>query len=503
MPCSEQIPPRIAHACAWLESLIERPELLPEGKLAPVRTLAAEAGVALVTMHKAVHLLCDDGRLTAVKGKGVWLRGAAPPALTRPPRPYVEPKWQRIRRELLSRIHSGFYPHNKPFPSLGVLREELGASYRTLRKALTELEGMGVITPYGRTFRPVPVGAPRSGAAVLIVTMEDGHRHPSITSRRDEVLLGSLEQGCTQSGLEPAMVGLLDNAYSLSSAQALKQFMAAVERRRPILGAVVRGAFIQSLESLLEYLLSLRLPVAVLDEFGDLSPELRSRYAGRLAVFNISYTMSAGLAAGLSLARHGHRHAAYFTNFSQDAWSVNRFHAIRKGFCGGRTGANVDFYATPARSYEEFLDSIGGASICTLGAGARASLPDRAEERYADQLKHFTIREFNRSRYEELFRRALDTPATAWACDNDIAGLAALDFLQSRNVRVPEEIAVMGFDNTAGALKEGLTSYEFAIPRVADMIIRYVAERKTTGAAGEEVTGYIVERRSTSASRRP
>jgi DNA-binding LacI/PurR family transcriptional regulator len=106
-------------------------------------------------------------------------------------------------------------------------------------------------------------------------------------------------------------------------------------------------------------------------------------------------------------------------------------------------------------------------------------------------------------RYEELFEKALHTPATAWVCDNDLAGLAALDFLTDRGKQVPGDIAVMGFDNIADALRQGLTSYDFAIPRLTEMVLRYVTERKTTPPEGKQIEGYLVERRSTNGSRRP
>jgi DNA-binding transcriptional regulator YhcF (GntR family) len=286
--------PRIDHACRWLESRLGRPELLATGKLPPVRTLAAEAGVALVTMHKAIHRLCEAGTLRTIKGRGIWLSEALPPTHSSPMKHAIAPRWRRIRDELLERIHSGVYTPARPLPSIGVLQEELGASYRTVRKALSDLEDKGAITPCKRTFRPVPIGDARAGAALLIITIEDGQLHPKIASRRDEVLLGSLERGCSQARIRPVMIGLQGDRYTLSSAQILKRIITETERYGPILGAVVRIGFIQSVEPLLDYLLSLRMAVAVIDEFGDFTPELKSRYCGRLALFNVSFPPTAG-----------------------------------------------------------------------------------------------------------------------------------------------------------------------------------------------------------------
>jgi DNA-binding LacI/PurR family transcriptional regulator len=358
---------------------------------------------------------------------------------------------------------------------------------------LDDLERMGVITSYKRSFRPVRVGTPPAGAALMGISVEDGNGRPKVASRRDGELLGALEEVCTQRGLRPALVGLKGDRYDLTSSRALKLKMTELSRRGPVLGAIVRIAFIRGLDQLLEYLLSQGLNVVTVDEFGDLTPESAGRFARRLSVLNVSYPPTAGRAAGLFLTRKGHRHAAYFTNFSRDRWSRNRLLGLRETFRTGRPDASVSYYSTPAEPSEAVTKRVSGL---TGGPGADASPPGR---RLREVLRLYRIREGNRARYEQVFDQALGTDATAWVCDNDLAGIAALDFLETRGVAVPERIAVMGFDNTAEALRRGLTSYDFAIPRLAEMMVRYATEGTKTREGGEDLERYIVERGSTGA----
>jgi DNA-binding LacI/PurR family transcriptional regulator len=60
---------------------------------------------------------------------------------------------------------------------------------------------------------------------------------------------------------------------------------------------------------------------------------------------------------------------------------------------------------------------------------------------------------------------------TAWVCANDFIASLAADFLAHHKIRVPEDISIIGFDDSPEATRLGLTSYDFNIPGLVRSII--------------------------------
>jgi DNA-binding LacI/PurR family transcriptional regulator len=74
-----------------------------------------------------------------------------------------------------------------------------------------------------------------------------------------------------------------------------------------------------------------------------------------------------------------------------------------------------------------------------------------------------------------LFEQALGIPdVTAWVCANDGIAIHALRFLRLRKVPVPEQLSVVGFDNTGDASYNNLTSYEFDVSAIALKMLDHI-----------------------------
>ena len=71
--------------------------------------------------------------------------------------------------------------------------------------------------------------------------------------------------------------------------------------------------------------------------------------------------------------------------------------------------------------------------------------------------------------------------------------------MKSRKKRVPDDIALIGFDNSRESLEHELSTYDFNIPGMMHMAISMILnDRLRRGAkAITEVEGYVVERRTT------
>jgi DNA-binding LacI/PurR family transcriptional regulator len=84
---------------------------------------------------------------------------------------------------------------------------------------------------------------------------------------------------------------------------------------------------------------------------------------------------------------------------------------------------------------------------------------------------------------------------------NDDLGLACLDFLQEEGCRVPEDVSVVGFDDTLDATRRRLTSYNFSNEAVIHSCLAHVLrpERGLRGRSSGpvEIEGFITRREST------
>jgi DNA-binding LacI/PurR family transcriptional regulator len=97
---------------------------------------------------------------------------------------------------------------------------------------------------------------------------------------------------------------------------------------------------------------------------------------------------------------------------------------------------------------------------------------------------------------DRLFARARPT---ALVCATDIEGLVCLDYLENRGLRVPRDVAVVGFDDSIEASMWRLTSYSFGEPALVRAMMMHLlgmgwvrSHRSRTGRT--VVPGHVVER---------
>ncbi|MBD3242520.1 MAG: hypothetical protein GF331_18165, partial [Chitinivibrionales bacterium] len=99
-----------------------------------------------------------------------------------------------------------------------------------------------------------------------------------------------------------------------------------------------------------------------------------------------------------------------------------------------------------------------------------------------------------------LLEEALsDSSITAWVAANDPTAMACLRYLAEQRVRVPQDISLIGFDNSTDAFIHGLTSYDFNCPVVVQRMLAHILDpaslrRIQRGTDPIEVKGFLSRR---------
>ncbi|MDN3358915.1 GntR family transcriptional regulator [Actinomadura sp. DC4] len=122
---------------AALRDRIHAGDLKPGDKLPSEAAVSTEFGVARGTAREALKKLGDDGLVDTLPGVGRVVRTSEPADAT--------PRYRRIAAELIAAIEAGEYPPGSQLPGESQLAEQFQASRNTIRSALGELDGRGLV----------------------------------------------------------------------------------------------------------------------------------------------------------------------------------------------------------------------------------------------------------------------------------------------------------------------------------------------------------------------
>ncbi|MCO6010559.1 GntR family transcriptional regulator [Actinoallomurus purpureus] len=122
---------------AVLRDRIRGGQLKPGDKLPSEAAVSAEFGVARGTAREALRKLENDGLVDALPAVGRIVRSEEQADKT--------PRYRRIAAELIAAIETGDYPPGSQLPGEAQLAEQFQASRNTIRSALGELDGRGLV----------------------------------------------------------------------------------------------------------------------------------------------------------------------------------------------------------------------------------------------------------------------------------------------------------------------------------------------------------------------
>ena len=206
----------------------------------------------------------------------------------------------------------------------------------------------------------------------------------------------------------------------------------------------------------------------------------------------------------------GHRRIAYVSVYHGEQFSLHRYLGLAAAFTvagvpGGVTAYTLNEFAEIPDGEAPLSSFLGRSEWKKMNKSIRTFLHLCPNKRSIATLT-FAL---SRMRRDEVFRlacmpifeQALSDPATtAWVCANDYMALLALDFLHVHNKRVPEDISLVGFDDSFSAIQYNLTSYSCNIPMFLHRTLHFIINPSSDAQANKnkpiEVPGHIMVRES-------
>ncbi len=262
---------------------------------------------------------------------------------------------------------------------------------------------------------------------------------------------------------------------------------------RPM-GAVVSTWHLPDPYPLLSALHRARLPSAVWMENPVLSPARLSIRSPWLGFHDMAYGRESGAVLGGHPAIRKHTRIAWISPFHGAEWSRNRLEGLRQSL---PEGTLIHEALSPWVSEWDFQEAVwrdpeAWKRVRLDGVGREAHFPDLVrplmEAIGCDRL----LQSFSPSLDE-----ALASGSSLWVAASDWVALACLDWLGAKGLRVPEDVALAGFDDSREALRHGLTSVRFDAQMMARAMVRQVLSPQAGGRRTLHYEGTVVARGST------
>lgn len=517
----EKQKPGIRRACEYISSIGQKngTSILP-----PIRSLAQSAGVSFVTMWKAVKHLHENGSIiSSPEGNRLALKEGANSEIATGE---TEDKFEEFSKgensgssrnyvadKLYKDIVTGRFTGNDRLPSCKELQRIYGVSFAKLKKSLDVLTEQQIIEPHTNGYY-IPSLTGNTGHAKIVAIgcgWEDGKIW---VDHQDKNYFRALESECIRMNIQLDVVVYYRNQGRLRFAHTASRKDYDLSDQS-ILGYIFIVANLDSTpEEVLEKLDALKRNVAVLDVIGGWKIPRCARGNRMIQFFTATASVIPAKRVAQYLLGKGHRRIAFFSPFHRALWSQRRFDTISEMYSRAGITDGVVPFVSPNYAYQwDYLKNhVHQEDLRSL----INQYTEWKKEANGTILKKFGNLGYNIVKYltewncasgeiyekmKPLFNKALDNKTiTAWVMANDFAATIAIDYLKERNLRVPEDISIISFDNTMDAMEYHLTSYDFNNQGIINMILRFILAPHTIkpGYTGRciEVDGTLVVRRS-------
>jgi hypothetical protein len=325
----------------------------------------------------------------------------------------------------------------------------------------------------------------------------------------DEVL-SALDSECSKAAIRLRIVHLFPHDALMDELRRARRG----ESGDALLGYLVSitGGSAEQYREILATLVPSDKPIAVFDQTGG-ATGVRLPGGRALRVFTIANSTNPGLQMGRYLLGLGHRRIAYMAPRHGDIWSVRRLEGLVEAFRAVEPDGAVVPFTDSGLGLDGRGERHAGADIqAAAHRGLRPTVPleryiGRALTRMNDELG----RQVAWASLEEAFRPAMeralaDRSITAWVGASDGIALLCRAFLQEKGVRVPDELSLVGFDDSTEAFSANLTSYNFNRAAAIHAVIAYLVGSPTQRLPARqgdmvEIEGFVAPRGSSAAPR--
>jgi len=512
--------PGIARATAYILSLKATGT---SEKLPSIRQLTQSAGVSFVTMWKSLQQLATEGILIVDdqggyrwKVGGSTIPAAAVATIEKEVPPVLQQStWQTVTDKLYRDIVTGRFTGNEKLPSCKELQLLYQVSFTTLKKSLSKLVEEQIIEARSNSYFVPPLTGSTSHARLVAIGCgwEDGK---ILVDYQDKNYFRTLESECIRMNLQLDVVVYYRSSERLQFVNTASQKMYDLTDRT-IIGYVFIVANLESTpEEVLERLVGLRRNVAVLDVVGGWKIPRCAQGSRFVQIFTATASVVPARRVAQYLLGQGHKSIAFFSPFHKALWSQRRLDTLmemftRAGFSGGVHPFVYDRYAYQWDYLKQQEHSEDIRSLIDQYGEWKKEAQSAFFHKFGNLgysiVKYMT--EWNCAsgeifeKMKPLFDAALADPSiSAWVMANDFAATIAMDYLKEKSVHVPDDLAIISFDNTLDAMEYHLTSYDFNTQGIITLMLRYIVAPHTIKPAARrggfiEVDGTLVERRST------
>jgi len=344
------------------------------------------------------------------------------------------------------------------------------------------LRGEGWLKRDGRSYSANVPAHPSARSTVLLVARTATGGTVDFPRAYDSIR--ELQQECTTEGVTVELVqyGRTDTCIDDLRRKVHDHI------GNPVLGIIIWTLTIPEREvlNLLSSCRALGVPVSIIDDSGttNLVPHHHTR---NVCLFSTVNDRHAGAEIGRTLAALGHRRVAFISASHETCGSAARAagleHVLKR--CGGHVYRFVDDWRERTDEMvslrSRLLEALGG---CLTGRSLQrmpvmneqltAELREAVIRKLGVESEHMTLHSLMEDavQYDEV---------TAWACYNDNAAVQARRFLANYGRQVPDDISLIGIDDTPAALEQSLASYNFngrAVMRAALLNLLYPARMR-------------------------
>ncbi len=205
-------------AVEYVRRLIREQQWGPHTRVPPIAELAEGAGVAYVTMWKAVQRLRHGGEIDVSRKHGMHVAPSRSPAHTadEPPWPGPgAPLSRQVARRLRQDIVTGRYGLGECLPSVKECAAHYGVCIRTMRAALAECVEGGALCRDRRRYRVYSPPPRRSRLSVLLVSRANALVPARLAATYSERVQHLVEVGCGRRN-----VGVIAAGYEMQIGRA-------------------------------------------------------------------------------------------------------------------------------------------------------------------------------------------------------------------------------------------------------------------------------------------